>query len=43
MAYGRSREEAVRPEFEALAHRTLADRVDQGVPIPELPQSISAA
>ena len=42
MAYGRTREEAV-ARVEALALRTLADRVEQGEPIPELPQIFSAA
>jgi predicted RNase H-like HicB family nuclease len=42
MAYGRSRKEAVE-KVEALALRTLADRVEQGEPVPELPQIFSAA
>jgi len=42
MAYGQSREEAV-AKVEALALRTLADRVEHGEPIPELPQIFSAA
>ena len=42
MAYGQSREEAV-AKVEALALRTLADRVEHGEPVPELPQIFSAA
>lgn len=42
MAYGRTREEAV-ARVAALALRTLADRVEQGEPVPELPQIFSAA
>lgn len=42
MAYGRSREEAL-ARVEALALRTLADRLEQGEPVPELPQIFSAA
>lgn len=42
MAYGESREEAV-ARVEALALRTLADRVEHGEPVPELPQIFSAA
>ena len=42
MAYGESREEAV-ARAEALALRTLADRVEHGEPVPELPQIFSAA
>jgi predicted RNase H-like HicB family nuclease len=41
MAYGGSREEAV-AKVEALALRTLADRVEHGEPVPELPQIFSA-
>ncbi len=37
MAYGRSREEAV-ANVEALALRTLADRLENGEPVPELPE-----
>ena len=36
MAYGRNRAEAV-ANVEALALRTLADRVEQGEPVPEPP------
>ena len=42
MAYGRTREEAV-ARVEALAQRTLAERVEQGQPVPELLQIFSAA
>jgi predicted RNase H-like HicB family nuclease len=42
MAYGRTRGEAV-ARVEALALRTLADRLEQGEPVPELPQIFSAA
>lgn len=42
MAYGGSREEAL-AKVEALALRTLADRLDHGEPVPELPQIFSAA
>ncbi len=42
MAYGRSREEAI-AKVEAIALRTLADRLDQGEPVPELPQIFSPA
>jgi predicted RNase H-like HicB family nuclease len=42
MAYGQTRKEAIE-KVEALALRTLADRVEQGEPIPELPQIFSAA
>ncbi len=42
MAYGRDRAEAV-AKVEALALRTLADRLEQGEPVPELPQIFSAA
>jgi predicted RNase H-like HicB family nuclease len=42
MAYGQSRNEAV-TKVEALALRALADRVEQGEPIPELFRISSAA
>lgn len=42
MTYGHSREEAI-AKVEALALRTLADRVEQGEPVPELPLIFSAA
>jgi predicted RNase H-like HicB family nuclease len=42
MVYGRSREEAV-AKVEALALRTLADRVEQGEVVAELPLIFSAA
>ena len=42
MAYGKSREEA-RAKVEALALRTLADRVEHDEPTPELPRIFSAA
>ena len=42
MAYGRTREEAV-AKVEALALRTLADRIEQGEKVPELPKIFSAA
>ena len=42
MVYGRSREEAM-AKVEALALRTLADRLEQGEPVPELPQIFTAA
>lgn len=42
MAYGQSREEAI-AKVEALALRTLADRLEHGEPTPELPQIFSAA
>lgn len=42
MVYGQTREEAV-AKVEALALRTLADRVEQGKPVPELPLIFSAA
>lgn len=42
MAYGSSREEAV-ARVEALALRTLADRLEQGEATPELPPIFSAA
>ena len=42
MAYGQTREEAI-AKVEALALRTLADRVEQGEHVPELPLIFSAA
>lgn len=42
MAYGRNRAEALK-KVEALALRTLADRVEEGEPVPELPLIFSAA
>jgi predicted RNase H-like HicB family nuclease len=42
MAYGRTRTEAI-AKVEALALRVLADRVEHGEPVPELPQIFSAA
>jgi predicted RNase H-like HicB family nuclease len=42
MAYGSSREEAI-AKVEAVALRTLADRLEHGEPVPELPQIFSAA
>ena len=42
MAYGQSRQEAL-DRVEALALRTLADRLEHGEPVPELPQIFSAA
>jgi len=42
MAYGCSREEAV-AKVEALALRTLGDRIEQGDAVPELPLIFSAA
>lgn len=42
MVYGRSREEAM-AKVEALALRTLADRLEQGEAVPELPQIFTAA
>jgi predicted RNase H-like HicB family nuclease len=41
MAYGMSREEAL-VKAEALALRTLADRLEHGEPTPEPPQIFSA-
>lgn len=41
LAYGDSREEAV-ASVKALALRTLADRVENGETVPELPQIFSA-
>ena len=42
MAYGATREEAM-AKVEAVALRTLADRLEHGEPTPELPQIFSAA
>jgi predicted RNase H-like HicB family nuclease len=42
MAYGQTRKQAIE-KVEALALRTLADRVEQGESVPELPQIFSAA
>ena len=42
MVYGSGREEAV-AKVKALALRTLADRVEQGEALPELPLLFSAA
>ena len=42
MAYGTTRDEAV-AKVEALALRTLADRLEQGEPTPDLPQIFTAA
>ena len=42
MAYGSSRKEAL-AKVEALALRTLADRIVHGEPTPELPRIFSAA
>ena len=42
MVYGNSRQEAV-AKVEALALRTLADRIEQGEVVPELPLIFSAA
>jgi predicted RNase H-like HicB family nuclease len=42
MAYGDTRDEAL-AKVEALALRTLADRLEHGEPVPELPQIFSAA
>lgn len=42
MVYGTSREEAL-AKVEALALRTLADRLEQGEPTPDFPQIFSAA
>lgn len=42
MAYGETREEAL-AKVEALALRTLADRLEHGEPTPELPRIFSAA
>jgi predicted RNase H-like HicB family nuclease len=42
MAYGSSRKEAL-AKVEALALRTLADRIEHGEPTSELPRIFSAA
>lgn len=42
MAYGRTREEAI-VRVKVIALRILADRLDQGEPVPQLPQIFSAA
>jgi predicted RNase H-like HicB family nuclease len=42
MAYGQSRDEAI-VKVEALALRVLADRVENGEPVPGFPQIFSAA
>jgi predicted RNase H-like HicB family nuclease len=42
MAYGQSRNEAI-VKVEALALRVLADRVENGEPVPGFPQIFSAA
>jgi len=42
LAYGATQAEAV-AKVEALALRTLADRLEQGEPVPELPLLFSAA
>jgi predicted RNase H-like HicB family nuclease len=42
MAYGQSREEAI-SKVEALALHAIADRIENGESIPELPQIFSAA
>jgi len=42
MAYGQTREQAI-AKVEAIALRTLADRVEQGEMVPELPLIFSAA
>ena len=42
MAYGQSRDEAI-VKVEALALRVVADRVEQGEPVPGFPQVFSAA
>ncbi len=42
MVYGRSREEAL-AKVEALALRTIADRLEHGDPVPDMPQIFSAA
>jgi len=41
MAYGATREEAI-ARVEAVALRTLADRLEHGEAVPELPQIFSA-
>src|SRR5262249_21333523 len=42
MAYGQNRDEAI-VKVEALALRVLADRVENGEPVPGFPQIFSAA
>jgi predicted RNase H-like HicB family nuclease len=42
MAYGQTRNEAI-VKVEALALRALADRVEHGEAVPDLPQIFSAA
>jgi predicted RNase H-like HicB family nuclease len=42
MAYGQTREEAI-AKVEAIALRTLADRIEQGEVVPELPLIFSPA
>ena len=42
LAYGQTKKEAV-AKVEALALRTLADRLEHGEPTPELPQIFRAA
>jgi predicted RNase H-like HicB family nuclease len=42
MAYGETRNEAI-VRVEALALRVLADRVENGEPVPKFPQIFSAA
>ena len=42
MVYGQSREEAVL-KVESLALRTIADRLEQGEPVPDLSDIFSAA
>ncbi len=42
MAYGQSRDEAI-VKVEALALRVLADRIENGEPVPGFPQIFSAA
>ena len=42
MVYGQSREEAVL-KVEALALRTIADRLERGEPVPDLSDIFSAA
>jgi predicted RNase H-like HicB family nuclease len=42
MAYGQSRRDAI-VKVEALALRILADRVENGEPVPGFPQIFSAA
>lgn len=42
VAYGKTREEAIQ-KVEVLALRVLADRVENGEPIPELARRLAAA